>query len=101
LTIRTLIYSFGIINWHQEEIQELERRTKKMINIHGQPHSRADTDCLQVPRKAEGKGSDGDRSSLHCISYEIMAFIDSKADSMIQIIRTNQHHTNSTIPYFK
>jgi hypothetical protein len=29
LAIPVLRYSFGIINWHQEEIQKLDRKTKE------------------------------------------------------------------------
>jgi hypothetical protein len=29
LAIPVLRYSFGIINWHQEEIQKLDRKTEK------------------------------------------------------------------------
>jgi hypothetical protein len=42
LAVPVLRYSFGIINWHQEEIQKLDRKTRKMLTIHGQHHPRAD-----------------------------------------------------------
>jgi hypothetical protein len=29
LAVPVLRYAFGIINWHQEEIQKLDRKTKK------------------------------------------------------------------------
>jgi hypothetical protein len=51
LVIPVLRYSFGIINWHKEEIQKLDRKTRKMLTIHGQRHPKADIDRLYVPRK--------------------------------------------------
>jgi hypothetical protein len=45
LAIPVLRYNFGIINWHQEEIQKLDRKTRKMLTIHGQ-HSKSDIDRL-------------------------------------------------------
>jgi hypothetical protein len=48
-------YSFGIIDWHQEEIQKLDRKTRKMLTIHRQHHPRADNDRLYFPRKEEGR----------------------------------------------
>jgi hypothetical protein len=56
LAVPVLRYSFRIINWHQEEIQKLDRRTRKILTIRGQHHPRADTDCLYVPRKEGGRG---------------------------------------------
>jgi hypothetical protein len=32
LEIPVLRYSFGIINWHQEEIQKLDGKNKKNVN---------------------------------------------------------------------
>jgi hypothetical protein len=51
LAIPVLRYSFGIINWHQKEVQKLDRKTRKMLTIHGQHHPKADIDRLYVPRK--------------------------------------------------
>jgi hypothetical protein len=44
LAIPVLRYSFGIINWNQEEIQKLDRKIRKMLINHGQHHPKADTD---------------------------------------------------------
>ena len=46
LAVPVLRYSFGIINWHQEELQNLDRKTKKLLTIHGQHHPKADVDLL-------------------------------------------------------
>jgi hypothetical protein len=43
------------INGHQEEIQKLDRKTRKMLTIHGQHHSRTDSDHLYDPRNEEEK----------------------------------------------
>jgi hypothetical protein len=48
-------YRFGIINWYQEEIQKLDRKTRKMLTIHGQHHPKADIDRLYIPRKYGGR----------------------------------------------
>ena len=49
LAVPVIRYSFGIVNWHQEELQKLDRKTRKLLSIHGQHHSKADVDCLYVP----------------------------------------------------
>ena len=49
-------YSFGVVNWHQEELQKLDRKTRKLLNIHGQHHPKADADRLYVRRKQGGRG---------------------------------------------
>ena len=48
-------YNFEIINWRQEELQKLDRKTRKLL-IHGQHRPKTDVDRLYVPRKQGGKG---------------------------------------------
>jgi len=51
LAVPVLRYSFGIIKCRQEELQKLDRKTRKLLSIHGQHHPKADLDHLYVPRK--------------------------------------------------
>ena len=56
LAVPVLKYGFGIISWHQEELQKLDQKTRKLLTIHGQHHPEADVDHLYVPRKQGGRG---------------------------------------------
>jgi hypothetical protein len=47
LAVPALRYRFGIINWHQEELQNLNRETRKLQTIHGQHHPKS-RDCNMV-----------------------------------------------------
>jgi len=47
---------FGIVNWHQKELQKPDRKTGKLPTIHGWHHPKADADRLYVPRKQGGGG---------------------------------------------
>jgi len=40
LAVPVLKYGVGIINWHQEELQKLGRKTRKLLTIHRQQHQR-------------------------------------------------------------
>jgi hypothetical protein len=55
LAVPVLRYSFGIRKCHQEEVQKQDRKTRKMLTIHGQHHPRAGTDRLYVPIKKGGR----------------------------------------------
>ena len=56
LAVPVLRYSFGIVNWHREELHKLDRKTKKILSVYGQHHPHADVDRLYVPRKHGGRG---------------------------------------------
>jgi hypothetical protein len=56
LIVPVLKYSFGIVNWRQKELQKQDKKTRKLLTIHGQHHPQADADRLYVPRKQAGRG---------------------------------------------
>jgi len=56
LAVPVLRYSFGIVNWRQKELQELDRKTRKLLTIHGEHHPRADVDRLYVSKKQGERG---------------------------------------------
>ena len=56
LAVPVLRYSFGTVNWHQEELQKLHRKTRKLLTVHGQHHPNAEVDRLYLPRKQGERG---------------------------------------------
>jgi hypothetical protein len=97
LAIPVLRYSVGIINWHQEEIQKLDRKTKQMLTIHGQHHPRADIDRLHVSRKEGRRGLMQVEGAYIAETLNLVEYVESKEDPLIQIVRTHQHNTNSAL----
>ena len=56
LAVPVFRYSFGIINWRNEEIKKIDRKTRKMIKMYKMHHPKADIDSLYVKRKEGGRG---------------------------------------------
>jgi hypothetical protein len=56
LAVPVLRYGFGIVNGHQEELQKLDRKMRKLLIIREQHHPKTDVDRLYVPRKEGGRG---------------------------------------------
>ena len=97
MAVTVLRYSFGIVNWHQEELQKLDRKTRKLLTIHGQQHPKADVDRLYVPRKQGGRGLK-QLEAAHTVEItKLMEYVDRKEDPLIQIVRTHQHNTDSAV----
>jgi len=95
LAVPVLRYSFEIINWHQEKLQNLDRKTRKLLTIHGQHHPKADVDCLYVRRKQGGRGL-LQLEAAHVVEItKLLEYVDRKEDPLIQVVRTHQHNTSS------
>ena len=97
LAVPVLRYSFGIVNWHQAELQKLDQKTRKLLTIHGQHHPKADVDRLYVPKKQGGRGL-MQLEAAHAVEITKLAeYVDRKEDSLIQVVRTHQHNTDSAV----
>ena len=82
-----------IDNWHQEELQKLDRKTRKLLTIHGQHHPKADVDRLYVPRKQGGRGL-MQLEAAHAVEItELAEYVDRKEGPLIQVVRTHQHRS--------
>jgi hypothetical protein len=87
LAVPVLRYSFGIINWHQEELRKLDRKTRKLLTIRGQHHPKAKVDRLYILRKQGGR----ELSQLEEAYMKLMEYVDCTADPLTQTVRTHQH----------
>ena len=51
-----LTYGFGVIHWGCTDLQQLDRRTRKLLSMHGVHHPAADVDRLYAPCSDGGRG---------------------------------------------
>ena len=90
LAVPVLRYSFGIVNWHQVELQNLDRKTRKLLTIHAQHHPKSDVDRLYVPRKQRGRGLI-QLGAAHAVEItKLVKYVDRKEDPQkLQICEPN------------
>jgi len=81
-----LRYGFLIVNWHQEELQKLEQKTRKLLIIYGQHHSKADVDRLNFPSKQGGKGL-MKLEAAHAIEItKLVGYVEKQVAPLIQVV---------------
>ena len=95
--VPVLRYNFGIINRHQAELKKLDRKTRKLLTIHGQHNTKVDEDRLYVPRKQGGRGLKQLEVALAVEITKLVEYVDMKEDPLIQVVRTHQHNTDSSV----
>ena len=49
-------YGAGVIQWRENELKDLDRKTRKMLTMYGAFHPKSDVDRLYVKRKKGGRG---------------------------------------------
>lgn len=97
LAIPVLKYSVWIINWGQEEEQKLDKKTRNLLTIHGERHTKADVDRLFVPTKQGGSELKQATEAYVVGITKLVEYIDSKKDPLMRIVREHQHTIRSTM----
>ena len=92
--VLTCRYSFGILNLHQEQLHKLDRKTIKLLTIHGQHHPRIEVDRLCVTKK-HGGGDLMQLEATHAVKYKLLYYVDRKEDPLLQVYTI--HNTDSAV----
>ena len=53
--ISLLRYSAAFLDWTKEELQQLDRRTRKLLTMHKGLHPKSNVDRLYISRKEGGR----------------------------------------------
>ena len=69
--VATLIYSAGCVKWNKEELENLDRKTRKLLTTYKALHPRPNVARIYVPRKEGGRGL---ISVEECVRMENTAF---------------------------
>jgi hypothetical protein len=97
-----LRYSFGTINWRLEEIQQIDRKTRKMLTTYKRHHPKADIDRLYVKRKEGGRGMVQVEVAYKTEIINIAEYLNTKykGDQFVNIVKNHkstQLNTNSIV----
>ena len=52
------IYLAAFVSWRKNELQAIDRKTKKLFTVYGALHPKLDVDRLYIPRKKRRKRFD-------------------------------------------
>lgn len=97
MAVPVLRLSFGIVNWRQEELYKLERKTRKLLTIHGRHRTKAEVDLLYAPRKQGGRGLMQLEGTYLVEITKAVEYVGRKEDPLLQIVRTHQHNISSAV----
>ena len=45
-----------VVEWRSDELKELDRKTRKMMTVHGALHPKSDVNLVYLPRQKRGRG---------------------------------------------
>lgn len=103
MAIPVLEYSFGIVDWTIDNIQELDRKTRKLLNMHGMIHPRADIDRLYIPRKNGGRGLRQLEAAYNVAIYRTAHYLNIKGseDHILNAVKTHEEEKPAQLSIIK
>ena len=73
--------------WTVEELKSLDRKTRKLLTIHGMFHPRSDIDRLYVPRKRGGRGLMGCEDCVRAEENTVAWYIKNAVEPLLLEMR--------------
>lgn len=96
IAIPVVQYSFGIIEWKDSEIEQLDRKTRKLLTMYRMFHPRSDVDRLYVQRKHGGRGLIQLESSFKTAIVGLDCYLALKDETKLQMVK---HHEDKKQKY--
>ena len=86
LALPVLTYSFGVIHWRTTDLQQLDRRTRKLFTMHGVHHPSADVDRLYAPCNEGGRGLQQIEAMYKSCIVGLECYLRDSSDLYMQLV---------------
>ena len=86
LALPVLTYSFGVIHWRTTDLQQLDRRTRKFLTMHGVHHPSADVDRLYAPCNEGGRGLQQIEAMYKSCIVGLECYLRDSSDPYMQLV---------------
>ena len=82
--VSLLRYSGGIVNCTKSELAELDRKTRKLLTIHGALHPRSNVGRLYLPRREGGRGLISVEDAINIEERNINVYISQSQERLLK-----------------
>ena len=86
LAVPVILYSYGVIDWKLDEIQDLDRMTRKQLCMSQMLARKADVDRIYLPCQAAGRSLMNLENEYKTTMIGLQTYMTNKNDVQIQAI---------------
>ena len=87
-------YGAGILKWNKNELQEMDRMTRKLVTMNKELHPRSDVAGMYVSRKNCGRGLIGCENSVKSEENVLGWYVKNNIEPLLAAVRTSRTITN-------
>ena len=85
--IPVLRYSAAFLHWTKAELQEMDRRTRKLLTMHKGLHPRSNVDRLYLPRKEGGRGLMSAEDTVNLATIGLKRYVRESEEKLLVAAR--------------
>ena len=85
--IPVLRYSAAFLNWTKAELQEMDRRTRKLLTMHNGLHPRSNVDRLYIPRREGGRGLMSVEDTVNLATIGLKRYVKESKEKLLVAAR--------------
>ena len=90
--VATVRYSAAILDWTQDEINDMDRKTRKLLKIYGAFHVKSNVNRLYMKRKEGGRGLISIRDCVDAEIRNLNAYIANSDEELFQFASASLNH---------
>ena len=95
LAVPVVLYSYGVIDWKLNEIQDLDKMTRKQLCMNQMLAKKADVDRIYLPCQEGGRSLMKLEKEYKATMVGLHKYMINKEDSQIQAVL--RHHTGKAL----
>ena len=80
-------YSAGVVHWRKDQLQEIDRKTRKLLTIYRAYHPQNDKGQLYVQRKARGRGLISVEDAVNIEINTLITYTDNSKEQLLSEVR--------------
>ena len=84
-------YSAPFLGWNKDELQALDRRTRKLMTMHKALHPKSNVERLYLPRKEGGRGLISIEDATRTAILGLQKYIQESEEKLISAARKPEH----------
>ena len=95
--VSILRYGAGILKWNKNELQEMDRKTRKFMTMNKELHPRSDVARLYVSQKNGGKGLIGCENNVKSEENGLGWYVKNNIEPLLVAVRTSRTVHEETV----
>ena len=92
--VSILTYGAGILKWNKNDLQEIDRKTRKFMTMNKELHPRSDVERLYVSRKNGGTGLIGCENSMKSEENGLGWYVKNNIEPFLVAVKTSRAITH-------